>query len=825
MLSTITMSKIARWISPLALLVLSACDGGSSTSEGPQLQVPDIVEWQENKAFSYPLVTSGVAPFTFQLVSTPDAAQFAVDPVSGQLTANHLFDFESPKDSNKDGSFELTVNVIDGDSRADTKTFFIKITNVSEFDAQVTFPIEGANVGGVANVMRIRGFLTKDGERVASKPENVRVLVAGAEATFESENSSAWVAEAPLAMGPNNLLIEVAGEQNVESRTEFLLDNTPLRSVGGYRANTFGGGALYSIVVGGQGVIRTAADGGVNELLFRADEVAGAQCTEITEIKVTSDGANLIFNCLDGADNSQSTIKYSVEANSFSVIARGYVGYFEIVADQYVVARPNEEIFEVYGFNGGRVASTYLEVPYLDFELVDLAFNGASDGMIAFEVRDSGASGIAYLHVDQLIQSQSMLLTDYAVIDFDSAGPSQVVDTLLAPNNTRFYLLGGDLYRHSNLDVNSSGLAFENIVLPIGGYSAPGELIYADYQLVIVADTYRGEVYRLNLETGVRSVLVSKDKSANFRGDLFLNTEGTELVTFDWRTLSYRKVNTSTWTLEESKEFSQFYQEFTQAFAYTSYNWNDGNVYISKVLNWGGTPADEQAHLVAIDIEDETLTPLVNGFDLESYFADTSITNYRLGTPSFNPSSNEVWFSMMAGFEGSGGYEGVYRYDLTQQVLTSVHEMNVAEGTIPDTDYVSAFDVLGDQVALARWQLGYIKLLNGDGGLSTINLGDNPYRTTIDPEIDSLNNRVFATGFYAQEGFEFADTSFAEIAAFDIATGEVSVIASNEKGYGLPISWPQKRYDEVNNRIYGSYDGYIMLVDPDYGDRVILPIN
>lgn len=831
MLSKLILNK--TWGAGILALVgaLSGCSGSSVSGDGPELQIPDSIEWQENKAFSYPLATAGTAPFTFHLVSTPDAAMFTVDPVSGQLTANHLFDYESPRDSDADGIYQLTVNVIDGDSRADTKTFFIEISNVSEFETEVTFPIEHSNAGGVASAMHIRGYLTKDGQRVESQPESIKVLVAGVEAIFEADDSSAWVAEVPLEMGLNNLAIEVAGDVNVESQATFALDNSPIRrpsGVGSIRNSSYANGYLYSIDVGAQTVMRTSELNHVTERLFSAGDILGVDCAEISGIKATTSGSTLVFSCYGVQQNGSAILAYDLESQNFSFVTERFYGQFDIAADKYIVVRSNEESFEVFGLSGISLAQVQLETIAPELELVDLYFASATDGMIYFMVSDSLNYGMAFVHVEQLLTAEfGLVLDESASFDFTFSGPSSVLGTYLAPHSTRFYLSNGDVYRYSGNGGSSvAEVVVQNAVSEIFSSTNGGIIIHADDQMIVVEDAYEQEVYRFDLDTSARAVVLPQDPSSGFRGDLFLNSDNSKMVTFDWRSLSYRKLDVATLKLEESKSLVQVASDFSPAFSYTNYNWDENVIYISKILGWGGVPEDDQAHLVALDIQNETLTPLITGLDLAAYFNDPLITRYRLGTPSYNPIANEVWFSMMAGFEDAGGFEGVYRYDLQQQAFSAVSEVAVPLEVRPDTDYVSAYDETSGQVALAGWNRGYIKLLQDNGSIRTVNVGRNPYLTTIDPEIDSANNRVFATGFYPQEDDpEFADLSFSELAAFDMRTGNISVVASNERGHGLPLNWPQKRYDENNNRLYSIYGGYLMLIDPDYGDRVILPIN
>lgn len=809
----------------LALLgLLGGCSGTSESGDGPELQIPDIVEWQENKAFSYPLTTAGTAPFTFQLISTPDAVMFTVDPVSGQLTADHLFDYESPLDSDADGIYELTVNVIDGDSRADTKTFFIEISNVTEFETEVTFPIEHSNAGGVASAMHIRGYLTKDGQRVESQPEEVKVFVAGVEAIFEAEGSSAWVAEVPLELGLNNLAIEVAGDVNIESRASFALDNSPIRAAGAPVA--YSDGALFSISVGGKSVLRHAGTSDETVQLFSTEDMPELYGCDLLQ-DLMSSSTVLVVTCINSEQNIRSVISYDLISRVFSNIASGYSGSAGIAADQYLVVRPNHEIFEVYDLKAGAIAQARIELPSIDYQFGDERFLSSVDGSIYIEIYQDGLEGLAQFHVSQLLQASGTLLAQDLSFSIGSTDPDLGLSTYVASGGSRYYLKDGHLYRQSLNDLSlDHELIVQNIITPGLGISLGGQVIHLDNQFAWVTDAHEQEVVKVEMSSGNSTTLLSPSVSADFSGDLFLNADSTKMVTFDWRNLSYRKVDVLTWSVEESKDFSRFIGVFPQQFAYSNFDWVNSVVYISNILGWGGVPEDSQAHLVALNIQDETLAPLIDGLDLAAHFSDSQITRYRLGTPSYNPVANEVWFSMMAGFEDSGGYEGIYRYDLQQQAISAVSEVAVPLEGNPDTEYVSAYDETSGQVALAGWERGYIKLLQDNGNISTVNAGRNPYSTTIDPEIDSTNNRVFATGFYPQEDNpEFADLSFSEIAAFDMQTGNISVVASNERGHGLPLSWPQKRYDEKNNRLYSIYGGHLMLIDPDYGDRVLVPIQ
>ena len=69
--------------------------------------------------------------FTFALVTTADSNLFSLDSSSGALSFNSAPDFETPLDAGTDNTYELELNVFDGDYTT-TQEITIAVTNIDE---------------------------------------------------------------------------------------------------------------------------------------------------------------------------------------------------------------------------------------------------------------------------------------------------------------------------------------------------------------------------------------------------------------------------------------------------------------------------------------------------------------------------------------------------------------------------------------------------------------------------------------------------------------------------------------------------------------------
>ena len=70
---------------------------------------------------------------SFSLISTTDSSHFTIDPASGALSFNQAPDFETPKDSNADNTYELELSVADGAyTTSATISVSVSVTNVND---------------------------------------------------------------------------------------------------------------------------------------------------------------------------------------------------------------------------------------------------------------------------------------------------------------------------------------------------------------------------------------------------------------------------------------------------------------------------------------------------------------------------------------------------------------------------------------------------------------------------------------------------------------------------------------------------------------------
>lgn len=796
--------------------------------EGPTLNGLSVVAWDENQPFNYQLDASGQAPLQYQLVTSADSSKFMLDSGTGYLTASELFDYEAPSDSDHDGVFQLTINVIDGNGKLITRDIAIEVNNVSEYEANVTFPVDGANVGGLSNAMHIKGYVSKDGVRVDSIPEDFEVRVAGKKALFQSEGDSRWAVEVPIELGGNQLAVEVYEQGQMQTSSTFNLQNDLIASPlaeGIYQKNTFVNDTLYSVSIGG-GAVLLVNDSAEEQLLFSVEDVDGFDCLHILELKAMAGSNSLVFSC-SGVSNSRAIFNYDLATDVISHVYSGGYQDFEI-GGGYVVVSHYAGVFEFRSLDGA-VAEQIEIIPTDGYDLWDGSFGVAGDGQFFISVLGTSGegAGFASFSVGELLAEKNVVISDAFSLTFDYVGSSTLDGSYILDNGSRLYLQNGNLYRSYLYDFFSENyLVYEGAVSGSYSSASSGNIIYADNQMAVVKDVVEQVVYRFDLVGGTRVELFKFSSSAGFEGELFLNSSNTEIVTFNWRNYAYKKINLTSWSIKEEKKFQYPEGDLSVSWAYSTFNWAEEQFYITKVLSWGGVEASSDAHVVSLDVASGRIDSLVTGLDLEASINAMNQERYRIGSPSFNPLANELLFSI-ASWNMDGGYESVHSYSLADGELSTTFKSDlIASELFSDADYFSVYDEVNDRVATSRWLGGFVKLIDGDGNIDVVNNGDDPYRTTIGPEIDTKNNRIFVTGFYADEtNPNYPDTSASELAAFDIATGSRNIIASNEVGYGLPLSSAEVQYDEDNDRLYLLYNGYLMMVDPEFGDRVLLPIN
>lgn len=792
--------------------------------EGPTLKAPSVVTWDENQPFNYQLDASGQTPLQYQLVTSADSSKFLLDADTGYLTASELFDYEVPSDSDYDGIFQLTINVIDGNNKIITRDIAIEVSNISEYEANVTFPIDGANVGGLSNAMHIKGYVSIDGVRVDSIPEDFEVRVAGKKALFQTEGDSRWAVEVPIEVGGNQLLVEVREQGQVQTSSTFNLQNNLIASPlaeGIYQKNTFVNDTLYSVTIGSGGVL-FVNDSAEEQLLFSVEDVEGFDCLHILELKAMAGSNALVFSC-SGVSNSRAIFNYDLATDDITNVYSGSYQDFEI-GGGYVVVNHYAGVFEFRSLDG--TVSEQVEITSSNaYGLRSESFGVAEDGLFALSVYGAEGSGFAYFSVNYLLENKVVEIDEALNFDFYASGPLRLDESPLLSDGSRVYLENGNLYRTVLHDsFSESWLVYENAISHSSS-SFGGNIIYADDQFVVAIDGAEQAVYRFYL-TGGREKVYERSANNSLNGALFLNSSNTEIVTFDWRDYSYKKIDLIDWAIKEERQFEYPESDLSISWAYPTFNWAEEQFYITKVLSWGGVEASSDAHVVSLDVVSGRLDPLVTGFELEASINAVNQERYRIGSPSYNPLKNELLFSMMS-WNMDGAYESVHVYSLAGGELSTTSQSDLLESeSFPDVDYFSVYDEVNDRVATSRWLRGFVKLVEGDGNINVINTGGDPYRTTIGPEIDTKNNRIFVTGFYPDEtNPDYPDTSTGDLVAFDIATGSRNIIASNEVGYGLPLNWAEVQYDEENDRLYLLYNGYLMMIDPEFGDRVLLPIN
>lgn len=138
----------------------SSSNSSSSTDNGFDFSItsPAEIDITENKTQIITLETSDLGDKTAsaQITGGSDASLFSITDLT--LSANNPFDFENPISSDGDNNYEVTITItVDGSTRS--KTFNIKIGDISIPELQVLFPAYGANLDLSAENITFQGLL------------------------------------------------------------------------------------------------------------------------------------------------------------------------------------------------------------------------------------------------------------------------------------------------------------------------------------------------------------------------------------------------------------------------------------------------------------------------------------------------------------------------------------------------------------------------------------------------------------------------------------------------------------------------------------------
>ncbi len=162
-----------------------------------------------------------------RIVGGADAGHFVVDGTTGALAFSAAPDFESPADSNADNRYELQVVAPTYALAGESVRFEVRVADVSQLEAEVTYPTSGANLIGGPATTTIAGLLHDREDGVVLADDVARLSVAGVAATISEGDAPRWSAVVTTEQGENRVRIELASRNTVGVATrELVFENT-----------------------------------------------------------------------------------------------------------------------------------------------------------------------------------------------------------------------------------------------------------------------------------------------------------------------------------------------------------------------------------------------------------------------------------------------------------------------------------------------------------------------------------------------------------------------------------------------------------------------
>lgn len=165
---------------------------------------------------------------SYALSGGSDRAALSIDAATGVLRFVAAPDFENPSDSDADNTFEVTISASDGNGGEATQAVAVSVTDQSQLEATVDFPVSGANLGGSVDQIGVSGRL-RDLEDGEVRFEDVDYIdVNGQRATIDPDTPDRWHVRAPVARGTDAIGVVVASTSGDMSSRNVAVENTPL---------------------------------------------------------------------------------------------------------------------------------------------------------------------------------------------------------------------------------------------------------------------------------------------------------------------------------------------------------------------------------------------------------------------------------------------------------------------------------------------------------------------------------------------------------------------------------------------------------------------
>lgn len=800
------------------IFALAACGGNDKVGDdAPKLDIPVIIEWDENTAFSYAITATGAEPMTYQLLQSEDASRFSLDKNTGLLTSA-AFDFEAPDDADQDHLYELNLIVQDIESRAASQEFIIRVVNKDELVARVSFPPAGANIGGFESQFHLRGYLSNEGQRVTQVPDNLQITVGNQSATFSADGTGEWIVEVPVSSGLNPMQVKLLQNGQEIYSLGYSLENTPIPMVGSAISN--GSADIYSIDISGRSILLSST------MQLSLNDVSGLGCTSFNRIQFDDYGTQLLVSCID--QNSQETLFLHNIATGdnktlVSGLAPNYSRQFEWINGEYLLFSVNSNFYNLVNLNTSEVKT--IELLQLDESSDYEPWFYIANGAIFIYTYHAGfyewfAHDLQSILDDPANSIQINPLASGIQANFSGQVASAENFVYFVHNNS-IEVLDTDNNSVDNLQLEPSNDANQLF----NGTAVPA-IVYVGSSSLILRSPGNGSLYKIDRNTGLTTAINGKyNDFVGLGWDLSVSPEGDEIVTYDHSSHQFVRASYGDFSVSESKDLSNYLWDSNYAYGKMDFDWANNILYRHRVIFWGGAEPNPEPLVFAYHIEDDYEQPLLTSYDLYDLVGDSSLS-YRIGETIVTDNPNELWFSWLALNPAGGALEGVGAYNVVSQSVSPVYQyFNDSSVIQSDDPYLSSWSDSINGVVLTEWNDGYVALLDKNGTFTELQASFSPYGMTNSADIDDQRNLLYYNGFVTTGDNNIPDYATVEINEINLNTGEQRLVASATKGYGFNFAGSELKLNENNKVLLGTYGGLLVIIDTYTGDRVLKTVK
>ncbi|WP_054112976.1 cadherin repeat domain-containing protein [Marinagarivorans algicola] len=804
-----------------------------SNYEQPQLNLPSSITLKESTEFSFQVDAQINDTVIYQLAITEDSHLFSIDKYTGKISAKKTFDFENAQDANSDQVYRLTVNAIAHSGLNTSANVSIHIENIIEYSLKITFPPEGSNVGGLESAFHIRGVVLDLDGQPALNQEGLKVTLGTQQAQYNAATGE-WAIDAPIEHGENILKFSVGGNTNIETTATLTLNNTSIVTnpiMWAYDANME---YAYAIAQGDAAVVKINLLTGEQKDIWSSHflNTAPAGCQSIKQLALVSGGDKIIASChiiIDGKPVNEGLLEITLSDNSVQYIEGistiNHESSFVTLTHELTLIPSGVSDFIIYNHNTQAikpVKSTVIGDKALNFSSARPVVNGHNIIML-----NEGNDTVSF-------NWYSLLDADFEGSVVLEAGSQTYYPVII--DNVGYQVIGADIQA---TDLTTGD---QQMVIPPAGAQALTWQIYAAFDeysnvaklralpngsFLVAGGAQTNDAVVVNPITGVRTTLLATLPISPLAGEimLFSNPSNTQIAAFSGNTHELLIIDTASFEIIERYDFSEYKDIFGLRFSSSALDWDNNILYSTTLPSWSGTDIDEAVHLMAIDLKDQSMTPLLTTRDLHAYFGTTLGNRYRTGGLAINTTASTITFSLLSTHQdgSDNNATGIYILDLNRlSIIDRVNHGSILSSN-NDASYIASDH--DNNIAITQYFGGYLQYLpEGETTFAPVLDEQIPYAHTYEATLDANNNRVFGVGELPNDPAIPFVAKVSEIYEANIVTGEHRTIGSLSVGRGIYAS-EGPLYFEQNNTLLITKANHLFMMDIDSGDRVVVPLQ